>query len=68
MTNMNARLRLSSVEETALLMLEKKIRATHYPDPKDQRAFLDRQASTVVRTSLISVRERTSYSPFLVTG
>jgi len=48
MTNVNTRLRTSSADEAALLAIDKKIRATHYPETKDQRAFLDRQARTIV--------------------
>jgi hypothetical protein len=45
---MPARTRLTGSQEATLLGLEKNIRATQYPDIKDQRAFLDRQAGIVV--------------------
>jgi hypothetical protein len=47
-SNMPARTRLSTSQEGALIALDKAIRATRYPDPQDQRDFLDKQASTVV--------------------
>jgi hypothetical protein len=45
---MSTRTRLTSAQEASLIALDKNIRATHYPDSKDQRSFLDRQAGIVV--------------------
>lgn len=43
------RTRLTTTQEQFLIDLDKNVRATHYQDPQDQRAFLDRQAGLVVR-------------------
>ena len=47
---MNTRTRLTTAQEASLVALDKNIRATRYPNPKEQREFLDKQASTVVNS------------------
>jgi len=43
------RTRLTKSQETFLVALDKKVRATHYKDVADQRDFLDKQSKIVVR-------------------
>jgi len=44
----NSRTRLSTVQEAAMIALDKNIRATQYPNIKEQRDFLDKQARIIV--------------------
>lgn len=46
--SVNTRSRLTTAQEAALVALDKNIRATRYPNAKEQREFLDKQASNVV--------------------
>lgn len=49
--------RLSSQQESFLLGVEKSIKATRFSDFGDQRYFLDQQAKTLVRLTIV-IRHR----------